>query len=512
VNDQRLESLIHDAFTGRLSRREVLRRAGTLGLSLPVVAALLAACGGGGGTSGTSTSTNSGATTAPTVASTGASPAATSSPTTQAASPVASPSSASPAGAAAYTVNNPPPVPNAAAAKQYSGQKITYYGDSVGIGAQIDQVMAKRFNQDTGITVNVIPRPQSSTDAYSTYLRFFQAKSTDVDVVSLDVIWPGAFAAHLLDLSQTFASEAKLHYAPIIQNGTVGGKLIAMPWFSDFGILYYRTDLLQKYGFSTPPQTWEELQTQAQKIMTGERSSNANFQGFVFQGNAYEGLTCNALEWIDSSGGGTIIENGKVTLNNPQAIAALNRAKGWLSNGIAPRGVTSYQEDDARNVFQGGNCAFMRNWPYAYALGNGSDSKVAGKFDVAPLPTESGQKSVGTIGGWMMGISAYSKAQQAATEWVRYTTSAESQTYRAVVGSFVPTQAAVAQDPSVVQAEPFLKSTADVVRVARPSTETGDKYNQISTIFFQGVSQILNGQDAASIVPNVTQQIQRQMS
>ncbi|HEX9014739.1 MAG TPA: extracellular solute-binding protein, partial [Chloroflexota bacterium] len=367
-----------------------------------------------------------------------------------------------------------PPVPNAT--KQYSGQTITYYGDVVGLGHQLDLAAVKQFTQDTGIIVKIVPKPQSSTENYATYQRFFQAKSPDVDVMMLDVIWPGAFGDNLLDLSTKLADQAKLNYPSIITNDTVKGKLVAMPWFGDFGMLYYRTDLLQKYGFSAPPKTWDELTQQATKIMAGEKASNANFAGFVFQGNAYEGLTCDALEWIASSGGGTIIENGKVTLNNPKAIAALNTAKAWIGT-IAPRGVTSYQEEDARGVWNAGNAAFMRNWPYAYASTKTPDPKtgqaspIADKFNVAPLPhgNDPTDQSVGTVGGWQLGVSAYSQHPDAAVEFVRYLTSPVVTKWRAIAGTFVPLQPAVASDPDVLKAQPYLAPMANVTRVTRPS-------------------------------------------
>ncbi len=59
-----------------------------------------------------------------------------------------------------------------------------------------------------------------------------------------------------------------------------------------------RKSLLQKYDFKNPPQTWDELQEMAEKIQDGERKEGRqNFWGFVWQGKAYEGLSCNALEW-----------------------------------------------------------------------------------------------------------------------------------------------------------------------------------------------------------------------
>jgi len=510
--DERFRHLAQGALSGRLSRRDVLRRAAVLGLSTPAIAALLAACGGGSKSSPTSSSSSGTTSTGTSSTGSSGSPSSAASPVgSPVGSPMSSPVSGTPSGSPTAMTFDPkvaPAVADPSAGKKFSGQKITYYGDSVGAGADIDKVLASQFSQQTGIIVNVVPKPQDSTQNYATYQRFFQGKSSDVDVMMLDVIWPSSFAPHLVDLSQALSDEAKLHYDTIIKNNTVDGKVIAMPWFGDVGMLYYRTDLLQKYGFSDPPQTWDELEQMATKIMDGEKS-NASFQGFVFQGDAYEGLTCNALEWIASSGGGMIIdENGKVTVNNKDAIDMLNRAKGWVGK-IAPRDVTSFQEEDARNVFQGGNSAFMRNWPYAYAEGNQSDSPIKGKFDAAPLPAAQGQKHYGCVGGWQLGVSAYSKAKDASIEFVRYMTSPEVETWRAVIGSYVPTMASVASDPDVLKAMPFLSKLNDVVRATRPSGPTGANYNQVSTYFFQGVNKILNGDDASSVIPQVQQQIER---
>jgi trehalose/maltose transport system substrate-binding protein len=418
----------------------------------------------------------------------------------------ASAAEAPPPGAAAAEKLKPPAVQNAAEAKQYSGAKITFYSDPV--VAELDNVLSKQFTQDSGIEVRIIPKPKDATETYAAYQRMFQSQSSDVDVLMLDVIWPGAFAQHLEDLGPKLGTVAKEHIESIVNNNTVNGKLIAIPWYTDFGLLYYRTDLLQKYGFNKPPETWDELEQMAKKIMDGEKAQSPNFTGFVWQGKAYEGLTCNALEWIASHGGGWIIDDGKPSLNNPRAIKALNRARGWVGT-ISPAGVTGYEEEDARNAFQSGNAAFMRNWPYAYSTGNEAKSAIKGKFDVAPLPHEPGQKSASAVGGWQLGVSKYSKNKDAAIEFVRYLTSAGPQKYRALAGSLAPTIPSVQQDPEVVKAMPFLAKAMELSPVTRPSNTIGARYNEASLAFFQGVSQILQGQDPAKIVPQIEQRLRR---
>ena len=407
------------------------------------------------------------------------------------------------------TALKPPKVANAAAIKaKYGGQSITWISDgAVGKSLTRDQKLVAQFTKDTGINVKATPHPVASDAAYSQLARNFSAKSSSIDVMMLDVVWTGSFAPYLVNLKPALGRQAKLHAAGIIANNTVGGKLVAMPWFGDFGILYYRTDLLKKYGYSSPPTTWAQLGAMAKKIQDGERASNSNFYGFVYQGNAYEGLTCDSLEWLASSGGGQFIDGGKVTINNPKAAAILNLQRSWVGD-ITPRGVTTYQETESNDAFDAGNAAFLRNWPYGYATAQ--SSSIKGKFDVTVLPHSGNSPSVGTVGGWQMGVSKYSKHIGAATELVRYLTSPAVERFDAIYNSNVPTIPAVAKLPAVRRVNPWLKpQIAGVARVTRPSRYLGTHYQEGSTIIFQGMNKILNGQDANSVLPGMATQLDK---
>jgi len=413
-------------------------------------------------------------------------------------------------GSSAAAAVKPPAVAGAKALKKkYGGQKITFVGDAaVGSSHKRDLLLVAKFKQQTGINVKLVPHPAASDASYQQLARNFSAKSSSIDVMMLDVVWVGAFASYLENLKPSLGKAARAHAQGIIQNNTINGKLVAMPWFGDFGILYYRTDLLKKYNYSGPPKTWARLIQMAKKIQDGERKDNSNFSGFVFQGNAYEGLTCDALEWIASSGGGHFIDNGKVTINNAKARAILDQMRNQIGK-ITPRGVTTYQEGETHNAFVAGNAAFMRNWPYAYSVGQGADSKVKGKFSVTVLPHGAGT-SVGTVGGWQLGVSKYSKHKGAAIAFVRYMTSAPVEKFDAIYNTNVPTILSVAKDKAVVKANPYLKpEIANVTRVTRPSKYLKTRYNQGSKVIYQGINQILNGSSAGSVLPRMESQLKR---
>ena len=228
--------------------------------------------------------------------------------------------------------------------------------------------LIKPWEEETGNTVTFVPMPSSTTDQFAQYRLWLAAGNADVDVYMTDVIWAPQLADSFLDLTEVAADViAGALPARSSSRQTVDGKLVAMPFFTDAPALYYRKDLLEKHG-ATVPETWEELNATAQQVMDAERAEGkADLWGYVWQGNAYEGLTCNALEWIKSNGGGQIIEpDGTITVNNENAVAALEMAAAWVGT-ISPPGVLSYTEEESRGVWQTGNAVFMRNWPYAYA-------------------------------------------------------------------------------------------------------------------------------------------------
>jgi trehalose/maltose transport system substrate-binding protein len=371
---------------------------------------------------------------------------------------------------------------------------------AVGLELTYCESAAKAWGKETGNEVTVVSTPNSTTERLALYQQLLAAGATDVDVFQIDVIWPGTLANHFIDLKPyTNGAEAE-HFEAIVNNNTVDGRLVAMPWYTDAGVLYYRTDLLEKYELQ-PPTTWDELTTAAQKIQDGERSDgNDKFWGFVWQGRAYEGLTCDALEWVASHDGGTIVdESGKITINNPNAVAAIDMAAGWVKT-ISPGGVLNYAEEEARGVFQSGNAAFMRNWPYAWSLAQGEDSAVKGKVGVAALPKggEAGRHAA-TLGGWQLAVSKYSENPEEAASLVMYLVSKDEQKRRAIGASYNPTIAALYEDPEVLAANPFFGELYDtfVNAVPRPSTATGSKYNQVSSEFWNAVFSVLAGKSTA---------------
>ncbi|HEY9055916.1 MAG TPA: ABC transporter substrate-binding protein [Aurantimonas sp.] len=370
------------------------------------------------------------------------------------------------------------------------------------VGKDIEELRGQldAFEKESGHTVKIVEMPASTTDQFGQYRLWLSAGNADVDVYRTDVIWAPQLAGGLVDLTEAAKDIVGQHFPSMIESQTVDGKLVALPMYTDAPALYYRTDLLEKYG-KEPPTTWSELEAIAKEIQDKEREAgNSQMNGFVFQGAPYEGLTCDGLEWVASHGGGQIVSpDGEITINNPKAAAALEKAKGWVGT-IAPDGVLAYKEEESRGVWQTGNAVFMRNWPYAYALSNGDDSAVAGKFDVVPLPAGEGGSSAACLGGWNLAVSKYSQNQEAAIDLVKFLSSEKAQKQRAVNQSRLPTIPSLYDDPEIAEKQPIVAEWKEVVTnaVPRPSAPTKRQYNEVSKEFWTAVNETLSGRGSAA--------------
>jgi trehalose/maltose transport system substrate-binding protein len=364
---------------------------------------------------------------------------------------------------------------------------------------KLDTQLAQEFTDRTGIAVRLVPGSEAEGQRLAQEQALLRTESSGVDVFEIDTTWPAMVGAYLADVKDVVKDDLDDEVPEVVENATVQGRLIGAPFYVDYGLMYYRTDLLRKYGFSHPPHTWDELETQAARIQRGERSfGKHDFWGYVWQGANYESLACDALEWQVSQGGGQPVEEDHtINVNNPAAVRAFLRARRWIGN-ISPPGVVAYLEEDSRNFWQSGRAAFMRNWSYAYRLARQSP-EVRNRFSVAPIPAGVDHGS-SVLGGWYLGISRHSHHRSEAVAFVRFMVSKEAQRERAIEGAFLPTLRSLYEDPGVLRADPFLSAIQSVPNhvIRRATSVLGAKYTAASQIYAHGVHMILTGEADSS--------------
>ena len=349
------------------------------------------------------------------------------------------------------------------------------------MGPDADGSIAKlidEFNKQNKGKIQATHRQMpANTGLYYDKLRTeFQAGGGDIDVVGSDVIWPKQFAPQgwTQDLTDKFpkSEQQKFVEAPI-EAGTYDGKIYMVPWSScpDVGLLYYRKDLLDQSGISSPPETWDDLKDMALQVSKETGTTN----GFVFQGSNYEGGVCNALEYIWTHGG-DVLDGDKVIIDSPESAAGLATYHSMVTSGAAPKAVFNYTETESSQNFYNGESVFIRYWPSLYGgLGDPATTKLKPEqVGIAPIPVAPGNRSYSTLGGWGMEINTQTDLQEEAWTFIEFMTSYESMKKRSLIGGYDPGRKALYSDPELTKNLPVLKLAKDILfknGKSRPVTE-----------------------------------------
>jgi multiple sugar transport system substrate-binding protein len=344
----------------------------------------------------------------------------------------------------------------------------------------------KAYNaKNTGITVKLLEFPASADQQRQQFIQRQQAKSGDCDIFSSDVIWTAEFASQkwIYDMTPVVNQRKSEFIGAPLETVHFENKYFGVPETTDAGFLYYNDKKIKSV-----PATWQQVYQQA--------ASNG---GIVYQGAAYEGLTCDYLELMFAAGGQVLNSDGtKSAINSPQSTKALQLMIDGIKNGAAPRAVTTYMEPESLAAWETGKYAFMRNWPYAYAASNNDKgTKIKGDFKVSPQPSFEGGGKAGILGGHNSVISVYSKNPGAALAVVNYVTGEENNVRNASQFSLAPVLSAAYDDAGVKKALPFSDELKQAVAQAK-ARPVSPVYPQISQAIYNNVNDALAGRQSAA--------------
>jgi trehalose/maltose transport system substrate-binding protein len=442
----------------RSVRNRILQRRGGLALGAVACAAVLAAsaCSSSGGSS-SSTGTSGGSS----------------------ASPVAS-----------------------AASSSTSGSIVWSASPLTGTGANDARtVLINAFEkQYPNIHVSLVSAPTDTDTNRATLATEISGGSSTPDVFMGDVIWPAQFGAHQLaaPLSSYLPASYWSKFAPgLVQGATYKGQIYGSPLFEDQGFLYYRKDLLAKEGLSVPT-TWEQLESDSVKLT----KAGLVKYGFVWEGDSYEGLTCNFMEYLADAGGSpTNSAYTTATLNSAAATKAVTFMRSLITSGASPAAVSTFQEPQAMNTFGGGNAAFLRNWDYAYSAATTPSSGgklTASQVGVAPLPTFAGESYPGysNIGGWNMYINPHSKNIGADLTFIQWLSGTTAQDILSERYGFISTVTSVRDSAAVIASNPVFAVVPKTKLIPRPAGTP--EYPALSTAIYQNVNGALAGSSSPS--------------
>ena len=352
---------------------------------------------------------------------------------------------------------------------------------------QRPDLMRKLFDkyqeQNPGVTID-IETGGATSELQRQYLStVLNAKDTAIDIYMIDIVNPAQYfnAGWLEPLDSYVGGAPALQpYLPVYsQANLVNGKVAAMPAFADAMFMYYRKDLLDKYGIKEP-KTWDELVASAKKVLDAE--NNPNLQGLSIQGAPIEGAVCTFLLPYWSLGHQFNDAAGKLTLDKDSAVKGLEMWLKMVDSGVMKKNIAEVTTPITVNEFKAGQVVFAINWGFAWdVFKDAPDSQVKGKVGVMPLPAMAGGKSATCVGGWQWAVSAFSKNKQAAADLVKYMSTSQASTFLAVEGSLLPVYQSVYTDRAVLEKAPWFKDAANVI-IAGQARPISSQYGQVSDV------------------------------
>jgi multiple sugar transport system substrate-binding protein len=343
--------------------------------------------------------------------------------------------------------------------------------------------------KNPGIRINVIEGPNATNLLEDLYTSAFILGDSPYDIVNMDVIWTPKFAAGgwLRDLSDRITKEELDAFSPKdVEAGRIEGKLYRIPMRSDVGVLYYRKDLLEQAGFK-PPETFANLREISQAL----KKQGKTKWGYLWQGRQYEGAAAMFVEVLKGYGGFWVNpKTREVGLDEPEALKAIAFLKQTTQKDISPPGVTTYIEEDTRRIFQSGQAAFLRSWPYVWPLANAKDSPIKDKIGIKSMVGIDPESGAGCLGGWGLGIAKSSKHPEEAWKAIKYFTSEEAQRRFILNAGFVPSRRALFKDREILAKYPHYRELLEIVdkAVLRPPIA---QYAQASDILQRYLSAAL---------------------
>ncbi|MCI0549050.1 MAG: ABC transporter substrate-binding protein [Candidatus Rokubacteria bacterium] len=332
-----------------------------------------------------------------------------------------------------------------------------------------------------GVRVKAEALPWNADEQRQFFAINLEGGNPGFDVMMLDVIWVPEFAraGWLLDLAPAVPrEELAAHFPAAVEAAVADGRIWALPWFMNVGLLYYRSDLLARHGLR-PPATWDELVRQVGQIRAAER--DPALDGFLWQGKQYEGLVVNVLEGLWASGTRLLGSDGALFPDPARAEQVLGFMRMLLDTGTSPAWVSAADEEQGRRAFGNGRAIFLRSWPYAVDLFELPGSAVRGRVGIAPLPRHvDGTASPGSTGGAHLAVQRRTRHPELAIALARFLTSEAAQRAMASGAALNPTRMALYREPDLVRTHPHLPEIAALTLAGRPRPIT-PFYTIIST-------------------------------
>ena len=273
-------------------------------------------------------------------------------------------------------------------------------------GEKLD-VLAKEFMQkNPEITVKVTP---IAWDVAHDKLLTSVAGNQTPDVSQMGTTWMGEFAktGALEEVPESIDQDAFFESA--LSTAVVDDKTYGVPWYVETRLLYYRTDIAEKAGITSPPTSWDELKAMAEAM---QQKGGAKY-GISLSPNNWQEL----LPFVWQNGGDVISDDGEFTFDSPENVEAIEFYQSFFKDGLTAASVP--EGFDITPAFVQGTHPMFFSGPWHMSLiEEVGAAEIEGKWAVAPMPEQ--ESATSFIGGSDLVVFKNGDNKDAAWKFVEY--------------------------------------------------------------------------------------------
>ncbi|WP_144875010.1 ABC transporter substrate-binding protein [Microbacterium sp. 1.5R] len=321
--------------------------------------------------------------------------------------------------------------------------------------------LASSYEDETGVKINI--EAYGNEQLNDTLKVKLNAQSDDVDIFAYqvqDVMREFSRNGWLTDMTDYVESDDEWDwedFQPAAREAVqLDGVVYGVPVMTERHVVYYRSDLLEAAGIQ-PPETLDELEAAAKALNDPENG----FYGIAMRG-ARVPLVTQLSSFIYSFGGDFQDEDGNATIDSPEAVEAIEFYGDLLKN-YGPPGAANMGWVEASAIFAQGNAAFYLDADsQAYTFLDESNSAVVDSVAFARFPEGPAGSKFYNIVPQTVGISAFSKKQDAAWEFIKWVTN-EEHTTQMLADDTVPVARQSAWDDDAATAS-FPAGLVEIIR------------------------------------------------
>ncbi len=329
-----------------------------------------------------------------------------------------------------------------------------------------------------------------SQDLLDQLIIWMTSQDATVDIFGIDEPWVSQFgrAGWAVPLNDRIPDLDERFSASGLDTFSYEGDRLGVPFWGSITGLYYRSDILEEYGFD-PPESVDEIVETVEAV----RADDPDVTGFLWPGAREEDLVMYYATLLHAFGGGYLSSDGSYAFDSEESLEAVRFMRETIESGVSPRAVQNWNRQEGRQRFANGEGIFLwDNNDIVIWLDDPERSQIVGNWDLMVFPSQPGGESVAITGGFAFAANPFGENLDAAVDVLDVIAGEQVQKGFALAWGPVQYYTDLYDDPEVQEYNPNVEKLIPLLDSAR-NRPPSESYAELSGILQEELNAIVTG-------------------